>query len=288
MLVEALKDRSAKVRKRAAECLGDLGPRAKSAVVALVQTISDSDPTVTWGAIDALGQIGPDAESAVPALVEALKDAGARGAAIDALGQIGQKAQVAIPALEKVLTSDDVSVRWAAASTLVRIGGRGVKSGALYLMETATYHREKNWTDATHIFIAPTGRQALPHLVDAVRNPTLRDFATEMACETSMYLRNDPLVDVKGFSEDKGAGVRCVAAWVLHSARAVELKDVIAVQRETLKATDSWARRQAARFLGKLGPYGKDAAPALSAALEDKDEGVRDAAAAALKSVQRK
>jgi HEAT repeat protein len=186
-----------------------------------------------------------------------------------------------------VLTSDDLSVRWAAASALVRIGGRGVKSGARYLMETATHHREKNWTDATHIFVAPTGRQALPHLVDAVRNPTLRDFATEMASEASMYLQKDPMVDVKGFLQDNDAGVRCVAAWVLHTARAVELKDVVAVLCETLKATDPWARRQAARFLGKLGRYGKDAAPALAAAMEDKDEGVRDEVAKALKSIQR-
>jgi HEAT repeat protein len=288
MLVEALKHKSAKVRKQAAECLGDLGPGAKSAIAALVQAISDSDPTVSWAAIDALGQIGPGAESAVPALVEALKDASTRGAAVDALGQIGRKAQAASPALEKVLKGEDVSVRWAAASALVRIGGPGVKTGVQYLLETATRVRERNWTDATHIFIAPTGRQALPQLIDAVRNPTLRDFATEMAGEASVYLTKDPLADVKVFLQDEDASVRCVAAWVLHCARAVEVKDVIAIQRETLKATDPWARRQAARFLGRLGPYGKDAAPALSAALEDKDEGVREAAAAALKSVQRK
>src|SRR5262249_17516792 len=43
MLVEALKHKSGRVRKRAAECLGDLGPGAKSAIAALVQVISDSD-----------------------------------------------------------------------------------------------------------------------------------------------------------------------------------------------------------------------------------------------------
>src|SRR5262249_62130425 len=162
MLVEALKHKSGKARKRAAECLGDLGFGAKSAIVALVQAITDSGPCVSWAAIDALGQIGPEAESAVPALVEALKDAGTRGAAVDALGQIGRKAEAAIPALEKVLTGDEVSVRWAAASALVRIGGPGVKTGVRYLLETATRVRKRNWTDATHIFIAPTGRQALP------------------------------------------------------------------------------------------------------------------------------
>ena len=288
ILVEALKHKSAKVRKRAAECLGDLGPASKSAVAALVTAIGDSDPTVTWAATDALGQIGPDAESAVSALVDALKDAGTRGAAVDALGQIGRKAESAIPALEKVLTGDDVSARWAAASSLVRIGGPGVKTGVLYLLETATRNRERNWTDVTHIFTAATGRQALPQLVDAVRNPMLRDLATEMASEASVYWTKDPLADVKDYLRDKDAHVRCVAAWVLHSARAVPIKEAIGVLRETLSASHPWARCQAALYLGKLGAEARDAVPELTRALDDSDEGVRHAAAKALKAVQRK
>src|SRR5262249_60058909 len=225
---------------------------------------------VTWAAIDALGQIGPDAESAVSALVDALKDAGRRGAAVDALGQIGRKAESAIPALEKVLTGDDVSVRWAAASSLVRIGGPGVKTGVLYLLETATRNRERNWTDVTHIFTAPTGRQSLPQLIDAVRNPMLRDLATEMASEASVYWTKDPLADVKNYLQDKDANVRCVAAWVLHSARAIPIKEAIGVLRETLSASHPWAQCQAALFLGKLGAEARDAVPELTRALDDR------------------
>ena len=103
-----------------------------------------------------------------------------------------------------------------------------------------------------------------------------------------MYLTKDPLTDVKELLQDKDAGVRCVTAWVLHSARNVDLKEVLPIIQETLKAPDPWARRQAARYLGRLGPYAKDAAPALSAALDDKDEDVRRAAAEALKSIQQK
>jgi HEAT repeat protein len=55
-----------------------------------------------------------------------------------------------------------------------------------------------------------------------------------------------------------------------------------------LKAADPWARRQAARFLGSFGPYAKDAVPALTAVLDDRDEGVRKAAAEALKGIQQK
>src|SRR5262249_39186858 len=98
VLVEALKDKTGKVRRRAAQSLGDLGPGATSAVAALIKATKDSDPTVSWAAIDALGQIGPDTEAAVTALVDALKDASTRGAAVDSLGQIGRNARSAVPA----------------------------------------------------------------------------------------------------------------------------------------------------------------------------------------------
>jgi HEAT repeat protein len=287
-LVAALKDKAGKVRQKAAESLGDLGPGAKSAVPELVKAVTDPDPTVSWAAIDALGQIGPDAEPAVPALVEALGDAGTRGAAVDALGQIGGKARDAVPPLERLLKGDDVSVRWAAAVALVHVGGPGIKPGVRYLVETATRQRERNWTDAGNILMAPTARAALPAVLDAVRDPTVREFASETAVEVSIYLTKDPLEDVKPFLKDKDAAVRCVTAWVLHSARAVDIKDAIAVLRETLKAADPWARRQAARFLGKLGPSARDAAEDLSALLDDKDEGTRKATAEALKNIRGK
>src|SRR5262249_30386654 len=111
---------------------------------------------------------------------------------------------------------------------------------------------------------------------------------SEIAVEVSIYLTKDPLSDVKPLAEDKDAGVRCVAAWVLYCARAVDIKDAIAAQRATLKATDPWARRRAAGFLGSLGPFAKDAAEDLSALLDDKDEGVRKAASEALTRVRQK
>jgi HEAT repeat protein len=136
--------------------------------------------------------------------------------------------------------------------------------------------------------MAPTAREALPVMLDAVRDPAVRELASYICVEMSVYLKKDPLADVKPLLEDKDAGVRCVSAWVLHTAQAVDIKDVIAVQRATLKAADPWARQQAVRFLGKLGPLAKDAAEDLSALLEDKDEGTRKAAAEALKAIQQK
>jgi HEAT repeat protein len=292
LLVGAVKDRADKVRKRAAESLGDLGPGAVSAVPALVEAVKDPDPGVSWAAVDALGQVGPDAEAAVPALIAASREARLRGAAVEALGLIGRKARAAVPALEQVLRGDDVRVRWAAAAALVRIGGSGVKAGVRYFL--ATPAGGKGLYDAENILVGPAAQEALRELLDGVRDPALRDTATRVLRDKNFLpLTPDQLADVRGFVKDPDAGVRCVAAWVLYCRRgqtgaAVDDKDFIEVQRHTLKTSDPWARRQAAQFLGTLGPYGKDAEAALSAVLEDPDAGVREAAAAALKGIQRK
>jgi HEAT repeat protein len=287
LLVKALQDKTAKVRKRAAESLGDLGPGAKSAVTALVKAVKDSDPTVSWAAVDALGQIGPDAESAVPALIEALKDASTGGAAADALGQIGPKAQAAVSALKQALDGD-VTVRWASAVALVRIGGAGARPGVRFLLKPdGVAGRSVN--DASQILTAPSTWATLPELIEAVRMPLLRDAAAQISGNVAMYIPKKQIPEgVTKLLQDKDPGIRCVAAWFLYGARALELKTALGVLQETLRSSDPWSRRQAIQFLGKLGPQSRDAVPALTAALEDKDEGVREAAVLALKSIQRK
>jgi HEAT repeat protein len=55
-------------------------------------------------ATQALGEIGPSAKDAVPALVEALKDASIRADAATALGNIGSGAKDAVSALREALT----------------------------------------------------------------------------------------------------------------------------------------------------------------------------------------
>jgi HEAT repeat protein len=289
LLIEALKDKAGKVQKMAAESLGDLGPESQAAVAALVKAAKDSDPTVSWAAIDALGQIGPGAEAAVPTLIETLKDAGTRGAVVDALGQMGRKAQTAIPALEGLLKGDHVNIRWPAAASLVRIGGPGAKAGVQFLLRPDSVPGRSRY-DATHILTAPSAREALPELISAVRDPALRDAATDVAGNVSMYWKKELIPDgVRTLLHDEDPAVRCVAAWFLHrGGQALAIKDALAVLQETLKSPDPWVRRQAARCLGSLGPNAKDAAPALSALVDDKDEGVRDAVAKALKSIQQR
>ena len=69
-----LKDPDSRIRQRALEQLGDLGPAAKPAVGAMIDALKDQDPEIRRLAARALGAVGPDAKEAVPALGERLKD----------------------------------------------------------------------------------------------------------------------------------------------------------------------------------------------------------------------
>jgi HEAT repeat protein len=293
-LVEALKDKAGKARMRAVQALGDLGPAASSAVSDLVKAVKDSEPQVRWASSDALGQIGPAAEAAVPALIEALKEGNTRAAVVDALGLIGPKAQAAVPALQEVLNGDDVPVRWATAAALVRIGGAGAKAGVRYFLNLANPEGGKELYDVGNLLMSPAAKDARHEMLDAVREPALRDTAVRIFSDKNFVpMTEEQLADAKTFLRDSDAGVRCVAVWVVHCARRiagenVDYKPDIAAFEETLNAKDPWARRQAAHFLGHFGPFAKDAVPALTATLDDKDEGVRKAAAEALKGIQRK
>jgi HEAT repeat protein len=72
--LEAIHSRDAKVRKKAADVLGNVGPIDPRAIAALTEAVHDPDPKVRDAAVLGLSKIGPDAASAEPALQEATKD----------------------------------------------------------------------------------------------------------------------------------------------------------------------------------------------------------------------
>ena len=110
-------------RWKAAEALGNLGPRASAAVPALIDLLGDRQETVRWRTAEALGKIGPDARAAVPALVRGLSETGLLATeSAKALGRIGSGAREAVPALSSGLRNADVYFRREVAKALVRIG----------------------------------------------------------------------------------------------------------------------------------------------------------------------
>jgi HEAT repeat protein len=102
--------------------LGETGPLAKSAVAELIHILQkDTDDEARLQACLALGNIGPDARAAVPALIESLlqdksyKAFPVRVNAAGSLGQIASDPDKVVPALvEAYLTDPEPEVQtWA-------------------------------------------------------------------------------------------------------------------------------------------------------------------------------
>ncbi len=99
---------SEKTRYWAALALGELGPKAKSAVESLAGALADKNPEVRLEVLIALARIGPDAAAAVPAIASHLNDpdSSVKHAAGYALGSIGPAAASAADALRKEMNSE--------------------------------------------------------------------------------------------------------------------------------------------------------------------------------------
>lgn len=112
-------------RAAAAERLGQMGPEAAPAAVALVEACRDPHETVREWAVAALEELGPPPEAAVPRLTLLVGDrvplAGYWAATL--LGRCGEGAAEAVSVLADAVSSGaDLSVRQRAAWALGQIG----------------------------------------------------------------------------------------------------------------------------------------------------------------------
>ena len=115
-------------RLRIINCFGSIGGQATSAVPLLASALKDQSKTRSgellrsWAA-HALGEIGPEAGDAVVALTKVLQDPedSVRLHAVEALGKIGARANAAIPDIQYLLNDPDYQVRQMAGSALKKI-----------------------------------------------------------------------------------------------------------------------------------------------------------------------
>jgi len=117
-LCAALNQSDIEVRSRAEGALGDLGPKAKAAVPALIQCVSGgTDINGVW----ALGSIGPDAKAALPILESKMKQETGRERvyAAGAVWAIGGENAEAKAVVEKALEDPDKHIQIDAHNVLV-------------------------------------------------------------------------------------------------------------------------------------------------------------------------
>ncbi len=202
---------------------------------------------------------------AFQALREALKSdqAKTRMAAVQSLGMIGEDAKAAVPDLvDTALHDQDQLVRIYAVASLGRIGpgAREAVVPLLKLLQTEQDPQIVATVIQTFHELGPTAKPALPVLAAMAKDPQClsRFMAAWAICRIAPEARAE------------------VAALVPH----------LIVQLTTDKQPNS--RRFAAEVLAEIGPAAQEAIPALSAATEDQDRAVRQAAGKALEAIKRR
>jgi HEAT repeat protein len=300
-----LKSKDADVRFDAAIALGRMGPKGKAAIPGLVAALKDKDEDVRYAVCIALGRIGP---AAVKPLAALLRDKDARDTAGSALRRIGPPA---IEALIGALQNSDQEVRTTASWTLSRMGKPALPSLVKVLEGKAPAGRKEaaeilQWMRLSE----PDTKQVLAALIVALQD---RDEDLRWAARRALVAIGKPaLVPVIGVLEGKGSNGRAEAAAILQELRLSEpeAKRAVAPLIVALQDRDENLRNTARRALVSLGrpalapligllqskspqsrgeaaamlqeirlsePDVKKAVAALIAALDDRDEEVRNA-----------
>ena len=274
-LIEDLKDKDSKVRKDAAEDLGNIGDSL--AVDPLIEALRDENSFVRQNAAKALGQI-KDVKAVEP-LIEALgdKDNDVRKYAAAALGYIGDTKAIK-PLIEalKVVDFYDEDAREAAMNALVSIGEPAVEP----LIEALG---DKEIKTGTRCYAAEAlgnigDNRALKPLIEALGDEEtfIKFYAAEALGNIGDNRAVEPLIEAL---KDEDENVRKAAAYALG-----EIGDNRALEPliEALGDEKDIVRKNAAYALGQIG---KPAIESLFKALEDKNGYVRINAARALGNI---
>jgi len=304
-LVRALRHADPSVRERAVAALGYLrlaraypalawvlqcrrGEERALAVVALgqlgdqraVEPLSRclSDPGLAESAAQALGNLG--STEAIPQLIRAVEfyaaldtGAGAANACAWALGVIG--AAQSVPALCKVAARAKylraTGLRETADTALMNIGEAGIEA-------LATALGQKDTAEVAGSALARLGAAALPPLCKLALEA---DRATRLRALGVLDMLRDPraVPTLLHLLADADPGIRGEAVRLLG---VLNVTAVVPHVQERLADPADEVRWRAAVTLAGLGDVHLDRAPLLTAALEDRHEGVRILAARAL------
>lgn len=300
--------------RAAADAVGKIGSPAAEAVPYLLKALGDIN--MRTSAAEALGGIGAEAEKAIPYLVKILADGNAavRQTAAEALGKIDPQwrqrdvVRRAVPGFIKSIGEEEAEFN-APDEALVQIGSASIPylMGALvssnqFLIETAGQTLEKinpQW------FRTPEASHAVPRLAKALSDSEwyVRHSAADVlgkigpgAIKAVPYL-------VKALA-DKNKTVRSVAKDSLNkvtirkpapsespdedSEQIPEEDKEIRRLLKDMESNDVAVRLSAVEALGNMEAEASEAVPHLTAALADRENDIREAAALALAKIDPK
>lgn len=282
--IAALRAPDVTARIRAADALAQLGQAAAGAVDPLVAALQDDNPLVRSHAAFALGQIGVPAPAAVDALARLIADPDrdVRRAAIAALRQLRAGPQVTIPLLVKVLESAEPSERMLAIRSLAEQGEEAVPT----LIEALRNEKSRYWALLVAHEMGPAARDAVPALLTCLSDP-LQECRLEalMALGAVAPQSEEAIRAIRRALSDKETGVRYAAVYALGSigppaaSASADLERLVRGSDDFLRVVSAWA-------LVKIHPdnarHRQVAIPLLLEACSHKDESTRLAAIKAL------
>jgi HEAT repeat protein len=191
-----------------ARVLGEIGPRARAAVPALLALMQDREGSRERRAevVRALGRIGPDPETppglpdpVIDGLTAALDDpaVAVQQRALEALAELGPRAQTALPALARVTRGRNADLAAGACLALAGLGGPGAVAPLVArLKDDRRPVREAAAEGLARL--GPVARPALPALADVLSSPTplaartaLERIGADAVPALAAVLRND-------------------------------------------------------------------------------------------------
>jgi hypothetical protein len=278
-LVHALRTGDEDLRVNATLALGRMG---KAIVPDLVKGMNDSSSDVRFYAVWAVGLIGPDAaEQAGDAVLRHLEDSrqDVRRKAAESLGRMAPAVPDAVPALADTLGDSSEDVQKAAADALARYG----KPGAKALLEALDKHPalRRQLVQALGKMRGEADDVA-PALVALLRQQGKNGKPDGLRWELSQAIVGLGKSAVPPLAEginDADPQTRAACLEVLAQMGA----DAAAALVDALQSEHADVRRSAAQHLGGLGVGDNLVIIALQAALQDRDNQVRQNATFALR-----
>ncbi len=264
-------DPAAVVRRNSARGLMGIGEAAQPAIPALIRALQTDDVFLQRYAAEALGAIGRGARGAETALKSAVKhpNRAVRRAAATSLTQIGSDPEDVVPILIEVLRAEeDSGLRTVAAESLGKMKDKA--SGSTAALVAALQDRDWGVRTAAAASLGQIGasaNDAIPYLVKSLSDQP-----------KSNSNRQDP--EAIEAAERSLAAFRSVAFQSLVQIGG-DAVPVLAKLTDPSRQPDAKLRREAISTLARVVPQqsnaiAEDVVQALSAALSDEDQGVRE------------
>jgi HEAT repeat protein len=286
----ALKDKSPKVREKAAEALGNFRKYSDKITPALLETLRDDSDKVRQTTLIALGLLGNRSDLVVEAIAPFLKDDNetTRVNAAVALANLKKADWEAVPTLMEAMSNPREDVRKAVVRAMVKIARENPEKVLPVLTKSLT-SKKANVAKESLIILRRMGKKAepaIPELVAAYDDILDLNKWRALAAIVAMDSQGDAALELlkKGL-KDKDPEARREALFGLLRLRS-KLDDPVTPFVEALDDDDEGNLLTAISMLRSLGPKLSEAEPKLVALASHPDKRVRQGALRTLGSIR--